>query len=155
MGHCDANIVRYPALSTATIVLGLWVMVWSVIYFYDNVCRKKSAKMLAKESKKDVKTIRLTSLLSLGLYTINYLTFVVGCFVTCKQNRHDFFALGCTINGMATLAVLAIFAFRLYFTFNNTHLFSAEFPFFLLSGCNFFSNSRSFCYLLALCLSCC
>ena len=117
---CKSAIEEHTGLSIINIVLGLWIGGWSLTFFYDNVCRKKSAKMLQKEAQKDVSAIRRTSLVCLALYTFAFLMYTIANFMDCKHNAHKFFSVGCTMNAMGTLAVLAIFAFRLHFTFNNT-----------------------------------
>ena len=116
---CEYYSVKLsPVFFSITLILGVVVILCTIWFFYSTLCAKKSVRMVRKESLKDVKALKITSLISLGFYCLGFIWFFIG-FVNCELND-TLFCFGAITSCMGTLSVLTVFSFRLNFTFNNT-----------------------------------
>ena len=120
---CDPAIDRAPGIGIICVGLGVFVIVVTIMFYYDNLFRSKSDRMKKKEATKDVKAIKTTALLALFFYSCGVLNyFVYFSLALCDDNiiSEFVFGIGCTLQAIGTLCVFALFSLRLNFTFNNT-----------------------------------
>lgn len=120
---CLTAAERAPALVTFCFGLGLTSLAIASIFYYNNLCRNKSAKTKRKESQKDMKVIKNTALIALFCFSIGIINyFIYFVIIACDDDRISelLFGIGCTMQAMGTLCVFTLFSFRLSFTFQNT-----------------------------------
>ena len=106
------KIERY-SLTGLTAVFGIITLIaFGVFVYHFFVSPPRTQEQKSKEQSKDVKLIRITSLIAFTLYSFGFVFILIG-FIVCI-NRIS--AIGAFLNILAMLCVLIVFSIRLYFT---------------------------------------
>ena len=120
---CDSNGELFPAAFGVNLGLGAFILITTLVFYYDTLFRGKSEKMIKKESVKDVQMLKNVALLTLFFYSCGVITYFVHfCLPICDYNRSkkEMFAFGTSFHAFGTLCVFVLFSFPLNFTFKNT-----------------------------------
>ena len=113
---CLQDDTEQAIVSGTTTVFGIVTIATFGLQFWYIWIAPKTKRERSNEESKDIKLIRIVSLVTLALYSIGFIFIAVGL-MECVNHICGF---GGILNFLAMMGVLLVFSIRLYYTFDGT-----------------------------------